>query len=246
MPGVGAADEPPAPPTRPPTRSNHPQIPRLSTAARALRFAALYGMLPLPLLPRIVRVGRSRVPLPAIVLQACIIALLMNFGFNVLVVLSVLFYNVAAALQFAAFLRLRYTQPALPRPFTVPGGLAGAWALVGAFYAVLGVSLYASFSGTLWTLPVVGGAQLLFAAGGLAWARWGGAPLRLAAIDLAEASGFDASDPAAADTLASAEAAVLDAAAEGRSDVRAWMQELGLSLNCAAAPIPGREKSINE
>ena len=226
-------------------------LPQLSTAARALRFTALYGMLPLPLLSRSVRVGGvgggggsgARTPLPAILVEAVIVGLLMNFGFDVLVVLSVLFYNVSAALQFAAFLRLRYTQPALPRAFAVPGGLAGAWLTVLVFYAVLAISLYASFAGTRWTLPAVAGAQLLFIVVGALWARRGGAAQRLTCVDLVEAAGIDAGDAAAAaGPLARAAEAVAAAAAAGRgSDVRAWMRESGFSLLAApkAAAISG-------
>jgi hypothetical protein len=33
-------------------------------------------------------------------------------------------------LEYAALIRLKYTEPDTPRPFVVPGGLWGAWLIV--------------------------------------------------------------------------------------------------------------------
>lgn len=58
--------------------------PQMSSTARAVRFAALYRMLPLPLLR--LNWQRMNTPVPAILVQAVLIAIMMSFGFNLLVV----------------------------------------------------------------------------------------------------------------------------------------------------------------
>ncbi len=97
----------------------------MGTTARALRFAALYNMVPIPWLKRnyarfntpvtaiLIQVGRNLCSVSfrfyaVLNLQAVCVAVLMSFSFDVLVVLNVLFYNFGLLLQFAAFLRLKY------------------------------------------------------------------------------------------------------------------------------------------
>ena len=165
-------------------------LPQLGTTSRALRFAALYGMVPIPILRR--NWVRTNVPLAAILTQAVVVGILMNFTFDVLIIINVLFYNVGLALQFAAFLRLKYTAPNIERPYAVPGGLTGAWAVTLLFFAVLGVSLYATSTNTIWAIYIVGLANILFFFGGMVWARWGHYDELLEMVDEAEAAGVDA------------------------------------------------------
>ena len=61
--------------------------PQMSSMARALRFTALYRMVPVPLLRRNWR--RYNTPLPALICQGIVVGILMNFGFNVLVTINV-------------------------------------------------------------------------------------------------------------------------------------------------------------
>lgn len=61
--------------------------PQMSSMARALRFTALYRMVPVPLLRRNWR--RFNTPLPALICQGIVVGILMNFGFNVLVTINV-------------------------------------------------------------------------------------------------------------------------------------------------------------
>jgi amino acid transporter len=53
-------------------------------------------------------------------------ALCLGLGFERLVTLDVLVYGGSLFLEFLALVVLRVTEPDLPRPFKVPGGLFGA------------------------------------------------------------------------------------------------------------------------
>ncbi len=46
--------------------------------------------------------------------------------------------------MFAAVIRLRYTQPATPRPFEIPGGLPGAWLFAGVGFAATAFAVIVS------------------------------------------------------------------------------------------------------
>ena len=48
-----------------------------------------------------------------------------NLGFEKLVLLDTLLYGLSLILEFAALIALRVREPALARPYRVPGGLAG-------------------------------------------------------------------------------------------------------------------------
>ena len=98
-------------------------LPQLGTTARALRFAALYNMVPVPALRR--NWARTNAPVAAILLQSVVVCVLMSFSFDTLVIVNVLFYNAGLALQFCAFLALTYNAPHAARPYAVPGGLLG-------------------------------------------------------------------------------------------------------------------------
>jgi amino acid transporter len=146
-------------------------LPQMGTTARALRYAALYRMVPLPYLHT--KWARSGAPVAAILLQGALCAVLMNFSFDTLVIVNVLFYNVGLALQFGAFLALKHRAPGLARPFVVPGGLAGAWAISLAFFGVLALGFYAAAVSDGWVMVILLGCNAGFVLGGLAWARWG-------------------------------------------------------------------------
>lgn len=60
----------------------------------------------------------------------------LGLAFERLVLLDVILHGASLLLEFAALVALRLREPALPRPFRVPGGLAGA-ALVGVGPALL-------------------------------------------------------------------------------------------------------------
>jgi amino acid transporter len=102
---------------------------------------ALDGMLP-RVFARVTQ--RARAPWVSIVVLATGWALCLGLGFERLVTLDVLVYGASLFLEFLALVVLRITEPDLPRPFKVPGGIFGA-VLVGVlptlllvFYAIHG------------------------------------------------------------------------------------------------------------
>ena len=59
--------------------------------------------------------------------------------------MTIALYLIAYMLMYAAAIRLRYSAPALPRPFTVPGGMAGMWLTAGIGFAGVLFSFVVSF-----------------------------------------------------------------------------------------------------
>jgi amino acid transporter len=81
------------------------------------------GMLP-RIFSRVTR--RTQAPWFSIVVLATGWALCLGLGFERLVTIDVLIYGGSLLLEFIALVVLRITEPELPRPFKVPGGLVGA------------------------------------------------------------------------------------------------------------------------
>ena len=65
---------------------------------------------------------------PTVSILVCAVAwgLALNLGFQRLLELDLLLYGLSLILEFVALFALRLREPALPRPYRVPGGLAGA------------------------------------------------------------------------------------------------------------------------
>jgi amino acid transporter len=57
---------------------------------------------------------------------ACIWALALTFTFERLISIDLVLYGASLLLEFVALAVLRRREPDLPRPFRVPGGMAGA------------------------------------------------------------------------------------------------------------------------
>jgi amino acid transporter len=74
---------------------------------------------------------RFGTPWIAIVLSAALYAAFAVFSFRELIVLNVWLYSLSLLVELGAFLWLRRAEPALPRPWRVPGGRAGALAAAG-------------------------------------------------------------------------------------------------------------------
>jgi amino acid transporter len=83
------------------------------------------GMLP----KAFARVNRRNAPWVSILVLATGWALCLGLGFERLVTLDVLVYGASLLLEFVALVVLRVTEPSLPRPFKVPGGMWGAIAV---------------------------------------------------------------------------------------------------------------------
>jgi amino acid transporter len=147
-------------------------IPWMTTASRALQATAATGMLPVPWVAS--TWPRYGTPVPALLIMAVCVCGLMALDFTELVVAEILFTNIGLALQVAAFLALRWHSPALPRPYTVPGGNGGAVWLCLPFFALLVLVAYA----TAVQAPVIFygclSVNALLVVLGLVWARCGG------------------------------------------------------------------------
>ena len=91
-----------------------------------------YSRLPMVLardgfLPRaLAHVDQRGTPTVAVVVCAVLYAMSMRLGFDRLIELDVLLYGLSLVLEFVSLVKLRLSEPTLPRPFRLPGGLAGA------------------------------------------------------------------------------------------------------------------------
>jgi amino acid transporter len=82
-------------------------------------------------LPKILSKRHPRTGAPWVAILACsgIWALSLGFSFTKLILLDVLLTGLSVLLEFASLVALRIREPDLPRPYRVPGGLAGAISL---------------------------------------------------------------------------------------------------------------------
>jgi amino acid transporter len=79
------------------------------------------------LLPQMfTRLNRRGVPWVSVLFCAAIWALALRFTFERLISIDLVLYGASLVLEFVALIVLRVREPELPRPFRVPGGLAGA------------------------------------------------------------------------------------------------------------------------
>jgi amino acid transporter len=102
-----------------------------------------YSRLPLAMaqdgmLPRVFAKVHPKTKAPWVAILACAAgwALCLDLGFESLVTLDIMLYGASLVLEFVALLALRIRRPEMPRPFRVPGGMAGA-ILVGVCPTVL-------------------------------------------------------------------------------------------------------------
>jgi amino acid transporter len=88
------------------------------------------------------RTNARGVPVLSVIVCSVLYSMGLLFSFRKLVEIDLLFYGIALFLEFVALVILRIKEPALARPFRVPGGLPVA-VLLGLFPTVLfGVGLY--------------------------------------------------------------------------------------------------------
>ena len=89
----------------------------------------VWGMAELGWLPKYLAKlsDEAKTPDRTTLLQAVVLLPLMLFDFSFLQRLEFTLAAISYILTFTAFLRMRYTQPEHPRPFTVPGGKPFAW-----------------------------------------------------------------------------------------------------------------------
>lgn len=108
---------------------------------------------------------RTRAPWVSIVVLAAAWACCLGLGFERLITIDILIYGVALGLEFVALLVLRFTEPGLKRPFSVPGGKFGAVMVgVGPLF-LLGFSVVHSESEQIWGMSALTFGLLLMGAG---------------------------------------------------------------------------------
>ena len=113
---------------------------------------------------------RTGAPWVSIVVLAAAWACCLGLGFERLITIDILIYGAALALEFVALLVLRFTEPGLARPFSVPGGKLGAVMIgVGPLF-LLGFSIVHSESERIWGMSGLAFGLLLMAAGVAAYA----------------------------------------------------------------------------
>ena len=112
---------------------------------------------------------RSRAPWVAIVALAIGWAMCLGLGFARLVTLDILLYGVSLLLEFAALAVLRLREPELRRPFRVPGGLFGAFALGIPPMLLLGFSVVRSEHESVLGMSSFAFGMILIAAGFIAY-----------------------------------------------------------------------------
>jgi amino acid transporter len=122
----------------------------ISAPSRALLTTAHDGVLP-PILQKTNKVGIQR---NILILQAIIVTAVSSIylftadvsgAFFLISTVTISLYIVMYMLMYAAAIRLRYTQPNLPRAFKVPGGKLGMWIVAGLGFLAVAFSLLVSF-----------------------------------------------------------------------------------------------------
>ena len=108
----------------------------ISGPSRGLLWTAREGRL-----PRVLgKTNRNGVQINILLIQGALVTLLsslyivmknVNVAFFLLSALTIGLYLIMYMMMYAAAIRLRYTQPDLPRSYRVPGGRAGIWIIAG-------------------------------------------------------------------------------------------------------------------
>jgi amino acid transporter len=115
------------------------------------------------------RPNRAPVPWACVVVCATAWALALGLSFERLISIDLVLYGASLLLEFVALVVLRLREPALPRPFRIPGGLTAA-VLAGIGPTLLiAFALYAARSQRVGPLPALAFAALVAAAGPLAY-----------------------------------------------------------------------------
>jgi len=108
---------------------------------------------------------KTKAPWVAILTLAVAWAACLGLNFERLITIDILIYGLSLLLEFAALAALRLREPDLPRPFRVPGGMFGAFA-VGVFpMLLLGFSVVRSESEHIAGMNALAFGCLLIAAG---------------------------------------------------------------------------------
>jgi amino acid transporter len=126
-----------------PLMMSYSRVP-LAMAEDAAQTSSEAGREPGLLTRVLLRQTRNGVPYASVLLCACIWALALRFTFERLISIDLVLYGASLLLEFVALVVLRRREPALHRPFRIPGGTAGAIA-TGLFpTALIAFAMYAA------------------------------------------------------------------------------------------------------
>ncbi len=132
---------------------------------------ALDGLAPKILARRLA----NGVPWASVLLCSAGWALALTFTFERLISIDLVLYGASLILEFVALLVLRIREPELPRPFRVPGGMAGASLIGLGPVALIAFAIWAARGETVGSLPALLFATLVALAGPLVYVsakRW--------------------------------------------------------------------------
>ena len=122
------------------------------------------------LLPKfLTRVTSAGVPWPSVLVCAVAWALALRLSFERLISIDLVLYGASLILEFIALVVLRLREPALARPFRIPGGLWAAIAAGAGPALLIAFALYAARDERVGPLPALGFAALVAVAGPLAY-----------------------------------------------------------------------------
>jgi amino acid transporter len=122
------------------------------------------------LLPRfLARTRANGVPWASVLVCGVAWALALRLSFERLISIDLVLYGASLLLEFVALVVLRLREPALPRPFRVPGGTAAAIAAGIGPALLIGFALYAARDERVGPVPALGFAALVAVAGPLAY-----------------------------------------------------------------------------
>ncbi|PXW26409.1 amino acid permease [Paraburkholderia caballeronis] len=122
----------------------------LGSPSRGLLATAQEGELP----PILQAKNRKGMPTHILLVQGLVVTVISCFyfvirdvsvAFFLISAMTIALYLIAYMLMYAAAIQLRYSAPALPRPFRLPGGLAGMWLIAGIGFAGVLFSFVVSF-----------------------------------------------------------------------------------------------------
>ena len=122
-------------------------------------------------LTRTTRARPTRAPVPWASVLVCAVgwALALRLSFERLISIDLVLYGASLLLEFVALVVLRLREPALPRPFRIPGGLPGAIAAGVGPALLIAFALRAARSERVGPLPALTFAAVVAAAGPLAY-----------------------------------------------------------------------------
>jgi len=116
------------------------------------------------------RVNKQLVPWVSVLFCAAIWALALGLSFERLISIDLVLYGSSLILEFIALIVLRRREPALARPFRVPGGMAGAIAVGIGPTLLIAYAMYAARDEQLAGINALLFAALVGAAGVLFYA----------------------------------------------------------------------------